>query len=127
MTCRRCRDAVSALLDDEQLPEDDFVIRNHLPRCAACRAAAERAREITLMARSWRADPPPDTPPDFLAALLAASAVPEERFGPTPNGAPCAVDHPHLHPVGNAACGCAPGCRCGCQEGKRCQCGHTAA
>lgn len=135
MTCRRCRDAVSAMLDGEQLPEDDFVIRNHLPRCAACRAAADRAREITLLARSWRAaDASPDPLPDLTAALLAAAAERGDRSGAdgdadlrAGDGPSCAVGHEHLRPVGTTSCGCLPGCRCGCQEGKQCRCGHAAA
>lgn len=134
MTCQRCRDAVSALLDGEQLPEDDFVVRNHLPRCAACLAAARRAREITLLARSWRTEALPDASPDLLATLLAAPTDPVvgsgadgDPGGRAGEGPSCAVDHGHLRPVGNAACGCVPGCPCGCQEGKQCHCGHVAA
>ena len=103
MTCQRCRDAVSALLDGEQLPEDDFVVRNHLPRCAACRAAARRAREITLLARSWRSEALPDASPDLLATLLAAPTDPfvgsradGDSGGRAGAGPSCAVDHGHL-------------------------------
>ena len=125
MTCQHCRDAVSAMLDGEQLPEDEFVVRHHLPRCADCRAAAHRAREITLMARSWRTDPVPDPASDLLEVLLGATADPGP--GSAGDGPTCAGDHGHLRPVGNAACGCAAACSCGCQQGKQCQCGHAVA
>ena len=115
MTCQRCRDAVSAMLDGEQLPEDEFLIRNHLPRCSECRAAARRFQEITVLARSWRTDPAADSAPDLLEVLLDASTRPS-----------CA-GRPHLRTVGNAACGCAAGCSCGCQVGGQCRCVHTAA
>jgi anti-sigma factor RsiW len=118
MTCRRCREAVSAMLDGEQLPEDEFLVRTHLPRCAECRAAADRMREITGAVRSWPDEPVPD-----LAALVAALAEPAAEV---PAGSCCAGSHGRLRAVGNAACGCVAGCGCGCQDGKRCACAHAA-
>jgi hypothetical protein len=106
--CQRCREAVSASLDGEDVPRDRMIIDNHLAHCAACRRFAVAARELHGLTRDWADDADP-------AAVDLRIDVPV-----------CATGRPHLRPVGNATCGCSPDCSCGCQHGNACRC-HAAA
>jgi predicted anti-sigma-YlaC factor YlaD len=74
MRCDRSRELVSALLDGETSSRTDDL-RQHLDRCAACRAWATRAESLH---RSLRLQPAPEVP-DLTAAILRARAIDERR------------------------------------------------
>ena len=90
MTCADCREALSARLDDEELPGERSEVDAHLAGCADCRRYAERAARVTRLARTGLVEPVPDlvasvrhavpAPPRIrweavLRALLAAIGV----------------------------------------------------
>ena len=100
MGCQRWREAISAGLDGEATGAESAEVDAHLRRCADCRAAQERAEQVTRMARDFAVDPGPG----WHAVLLAA-----------------------IERGRRSACGCAPTCSCGCQSGGRCRCGPQVA
>lgn len=108
---------MSASLDGEGRPEDSFVL-DHLRRCGECR---EVARRLAWLHEALRV--PVRTP-----GVDLAEVVPVGHDGGEPAPRPCcAGTESALYVVGNAACGCTPGCGCGCQDGRRCRCGHEVA
>src|SRR5882757_9496942 len=60
MRCADCREALSARLDDEELPEERAEVDAHLAGCADCRRYAERAAHVTRLARTELVEPIPD-------------------------------------------------------------------
>lgn len=60
MTCADCREALSARLDDEELPDERAGVDAHLAGCADCRRYAERAAHVTRLARTGLVEPVPD-------------------------------------------------------------------
>lgn len=100
MDCERCREAVSARLDDEDTGADDAAVDAHLAACAACRVAADRAAHVTRLVRTR----PVESAPSVVDRVMPAwrAAVP-------------------------TACGCGAQCGCGCQDGGACRCSHRAA
>jgi predicted anti-sigma-YlaC factor YlaD len=80
MRCEDCREAISARLDGEELPDGapgadaDAAVDRHLDGCAECRDFAERAAYVTRLARIRPAEPTPDLLPGILAALDADRA-----------------------------------------------------
>jgi predicted anti-sigma-YlaC factor YlaD len=60
MRCADCREALSARLDDEELPEERAEVDGHLAGCADCRRYAERAAHVTRLARTGLVEPVPD-------------------------------------------------------------------
>ncbi|ALE85833.1 hypothetical protein XF36_24055 [Pseudonocardia sp. HH130629-09] len=115
--CERCREAVSASLDGEDRPQDSFVL-DHLRRCPDCRVVADRLMQLHEAFRCQE----PVSGVDLSAGLLAARAGGVRASRPC-----CAGTGAVLYVVGNAACGCIPGCACGCQDGTRCRCSHEVA
>jgi len=76
MTCADCREALSARLDDEELPEQRAEVDAHLAGCADCRRYAERAAHITRLARTELVEPVPDV----VAAVRHAVPGPPARM-----------------------------------------------
>jgi predicted anti-sigma-YlaC factor YlaD len=71
MNCEAAHEAVSALLDGEQLNVGRSELESHLARCAACREWREDAHEVTRRARLAAARPVP-TPDESLFAAVGA-------------------------------------------------------
>ncbi len=74
MRCEHYREAISARMDGEDVPElgtpseADAAVEEHLAGCAGCRAYADRAAHVTRLARIRPAEPGPDLLPGVLAA-----------------------------------------------------------
>jgi predicted anti-sigma-YlaC factor YlaD len=60
MDCAACREAISALLDDEDPGIDPTLVEAHLAGCAACRAFAAQAGRLHGWLRLQPAEPVPD-------------------------------------------------------------------
>jgi predicted anti-sigma-YlaC factor YlaD len=75
MNCEACREAISALLDNEDPRIDPALVQAHLAACAACRADTAQASRLQRWARLRPAEPVPD----LTSAILA-------RIGPTEPG-----------------------------------------
>jgi predicted anti-sigma-YlaC factor YlaD len=60
MDCTACREANSALLDDEDPGIDPTLVEMHLAGCAACRAFAVQAGRLHRWLRLQPAEPVPD-------------------------------------------------------------------
>ena len=73
--CDACREAISALLDNEDPGVDLTLVEAHLTSCAACRADAARATRLQRWLRRGPTEPVPDLTPAILA-----------RIGPTEPG-----------------------------------------
>jgi predicted anti-sigma-YlaC factor YlaD len=67
MDCDACREAISALLDDEDPGIDPTLVEAHLAACPACRAHVTQAGRL----QSWLRLRPPDPVPDRTPAILA--------------------------------------------------------
>jgi len=76
MTCADCREALSARLDDEELPEERAAVDAHLEGCPDCRRYAERAAHVTRLARTSLVEPVPD----LVAAVRHAVPGPPARL-----------------------------------------------
>lgn len=74
MRCEDYREAISARMDGEDVPElgtpaeVDAAVEEHLAGCAGCREYADRAAHVTRLARIRPAEPGPDLLPGVLAA-----------------------------------------------------------
>jgi predicted anti-sigma-YlaC factor YlaD len=85
MDCDACREAISALLDDEDPGTDPALVEAHLGSCAACRAHAAQVTRLNGWLRP--AEPVPDLTPAILARIGQAGpssgrgAWPEARLG----------------------------------------------
>jgi predicted anti-sigma-YlaC factor YlaD len=75
MDCDACREAISALLDNEDPGIDPALVETHLDGCAACRAHVAQASRLQGWLRRRPAEPVPDLTPAILA-----------RIGPTGPG-----------------------------------------
>jgi predicted anti-sigma-YlaC factor YlaD len=75
MNCEACREAISALLDNEDPGIDPALVQAHLAACAACRAATTQASRLQRWLRLRPTEPVPDLTPAILA-----------RIGPTEPG-----------------------------------------
>jgi predicted anti-sigma-YlaC factor YlaD len=75
MNCEACREAISALLDNEDPGIDPTLVQAHLAACAACRADTTQASRLQRWLRLRPAEPVPDLTPAILA-----------RIGPTEPG-----------------------------------------
>ena len=75
MNCEACREAISALLDNEDLGIDLTLVEAHLAACAACRADMTQASRL----QRWLRRRPAEPVPDLIPAILA-------RIGPTQPG-----------------------------------------
>jgi predicted anti-sigma-YlaC factor YlaD len=75
MTCADCREALSARLDDEGLPEEQAEVDAHLAGCPDCRRYGERAAQVTRLARTSLVEPVPD----LIAAVRHAVPGPPAR------------------------------------------------
>jgi predicted anti-sigma-YlaC factor YlaD len=75
MNCEACREAISALLDNEDPGIDPTLVQAHLAACAACRADTTQASRLQRWLRLRPAEPVPDLTPAILA-----------RIGPTKPG-----------------------------------------
>ena len=76
VNCERAREAISALLDDEEPAIDRRALDEHLQTCAGCRRWRSAAHEVTRNARlepARRATVPSD---ELVAAVLAQSRPP---------------------------------------------------
>jgi predicted anti-sigma-YlaC factor YlaD len=71
MDCKACREAISALLDDEDPGTDPTLVDAHLVGCAACRADAAQASRL----QGWLR--PAEPVPDLTRAILARIAQTE--------------------------------------------------
>jgi hypothetical protein len=58
--CTACREAISALLDDEDPGIDPTLVKAHLAGCAACLAFAAQAGRLRGWLRLQPAEPVPD-------------------------------------------------------------------
>lgn len=76
MLCADARDAISARLDDEELPGEAAALDAHLDGCAGCRLYVDRAAHVTRLTRTRAVEPVPD-----LVAAVAAAAPPAPRRG----------------------------------------------
>jgi predicted anti-sigma-YlaC factor YlaD len=79
MDCPACREAISALLDDEDPGTDPALVEAHLAGCAACRTDAGQASRL----QGWLRRRPTEPVPDLTAAILArvGQAEPGSRQG----------------------------------------------
>jgi predicted anti-sigma-YlaC factor YlaD len=75
MNCEACREAISALLDNEDPGIDPTLVQAHLATCAACRAETTQASRL----QRWLRLRPAESVPDLTPAILA-------RIGPTEPG-----------------------------------------
>jgi predicted anti-sigma-YlaC factor YlaD len=75
MNCEACREAISALLDNEDPGIDPTLVQAHLAHCPACRAETTQASRLQRWLRLRPAEPVPDLTPAILA-----------RIGPTEPG-----------------------------------------
>jgi predicted anti-sigma-YlaC factor YlaD len=75
MNCEACREAISALLDNEDPGIDPTLVQAHLAACAACRAATAQTGRLQRWLRRRSAESVPDLTPAILA-----------RIGPTEPG-----------------------------------------
>jgi predicted anti-sigma-YlaC factor YlaD len=75
MNCEACREAISALLDNEDPGIDPALVQAHLAHCPACRAATTQASRLQRWLRLRPTEPVPDLTPAILA-----------RIGPTEPG-----------------------------------------
>jgi predicted anti-sigma-YlaC factor YlaD len=75
MDCDACREAISALLDNEDPGIDPTLVEAHLAACPACRAHVAQASRLQGWVRRRPAEPDPDRTPAILA-----------RIGPTRPG-----------------------------------------
>jgi predicted anti-sigma-YlaC factor YlaD len=75
MNCEACREAISALLDNEDPGIDPTLVQAHLAHCPACRADTTQASRLQRWLRLRPAEPVPDLTPAILA-----------RIGPTEPG-----------------------------------------
>jgi predicted anti-sigma-YlaC factor YlaD len=67
MDCPACREAISALLDDEDSGIDPALVEAHLAGCAACRADTAQAGRL----QGWLGRRPTEPVPDLTSAILA--------------------------------------------------------
>jgi predicted anti-sigma-YlaC factor YlaD len=87
MDCNACREAISALLDNEDPGVDLTLVEAHLGDCATCRAHAAQATRLHSWLRLRPAEPVPDLAPAILARIGQAGprsgrgARPEARLG----------------------------------------------
>jgi len=79
MDCKACREAISALLDNEDPGVDPTLVEAHLVGCAACRADAAQASRLHGWLRLRPAEPVPDLTPAILARI--AQTEPSPRRG----------------------------------------------
>jgi predicted anti-sigma-YlaC factor YlaD len=77
MDCKTCREAISALLDNEDPGVDPTLVEAHLVGCAACRADAAQASRLHGWLRLRPAEPVPDLTPAILARI--ARTEPSQR------------------------------------------------
>lgn len=77
MLCADARDAISARLDDEELPGEAAALEAHLDGCAGCRQYVDRAAHVTRLTRTRAVEPAPD----LVAAVLAAAPSRPRRIG----------------------------------------------
>jgi predicted anti-sigma-YlaC factor YlaD len=75
MDCDACREAISALLDNEDPGIDPTLVEAHLAACPACRAHVAQATRL----QGWLRLRPAEPVPDLTSATLA-------RIGPTGPG-----------------------------------------
>jgi predicted anti-sigma-YlaC factor YlaD len=75
MNCEACREAISALLDNEDPGIDPALVQAHLAACAACRADTAQTSRL----QRWLRLRPAEPVPDLTKAILA-------RIGPTEPG-----------------------------------------
>jgi predicted anti-sigma-YlaC factor YlaD len=75
MDCDACREAISALLDNEDPGIDPTQVEAHLDGCAACHAHVAQASRL----QGWLRRRPAEPVPDLTRAILA-------RIGPTGTG-----------------------------------------
>jgi predicted anti-sigma-YlaC factor YlaD len=75
MNCEAYREAISALLDNEDPGIDPTLVQAHLAACAACRADTTQASRLQRWLRLRPAEPVPDLTPAVLS-----------RIGPTEPG-----------------------------------------
>ncbi|NMH96257.1 zf-HC2 domain-containing protein [Pseudonocardia acidicola] len=79
MECAECREALSALLDGEELPGEEQEIDVHLEECSECWTFADRAAHVTRLTRTRVAE----QTPDVVAAVLAAAPPPRTPWWPS--------------------------------------------
>jgi len=78
--CETAREAISALLDNEDVGADPRELEDHLLGCAECRAWQARAHQVTRNARLEPARPV-TVPADELVAAVLAHSRPPRRPG----------------------------------------------
>ena len=78
MRCEDCRHAISARLDGELDARDADPLDAHLVGCARCRRFADRAAQVTRVARTRVAEPIPDL---VTGVLEAATPTRREHSG----------------------------------------------
>jgi predicted anti-sigma-YlaC factor YlaD len=83
ISCERCRDAVSAALDDEGLGASAAVVHSHLAECAGCRAFESDARLLHRAVRVTPAPAVPDLTPRILGAIGDVQPAPKNGGVPT--------------------------------------------
>lgn len=77
MLCADARDAISARLDDEELPGEAAALDAHLSGCAGCRRYLDRAAHVTRLTRTRVVG----AGPDLVAAVVAAAPPVPRRTG----------------------------------------------
>ncbi len=77
MLCADAREAISARLDDEELPGEVVALDVHLAGCVDCRHHVDRAAHVTRLTRTRAVE----AAPDLVAAVLAAAPPPPRRTG----------------------------------------------
>jgi predicted anti-sigma-YlaC factor YlaD len=69
MRCELCREALSALLDDEDTGVDLHLVDRHLAGCVACRAHERGLGDLHRASRVRQAEPVPDLSGAILARI----------------------------------------------------------
>jgi predicted anti-sigma-YlaC factor YlaD len=69
MDCTACREAISALLDNEAPGSDPALVQAHLAGCAACRGDAAQASRLQGWLRRLPTEPVPDLTPAILGRV----------------------------------------------------------
>lgn len=81
ISCERCRNAVSAALDDEDIGASAAAVHAHLVECADCRTFEADARLLHRTVRVTPAPAVPDLTPRILGALGDVEAEPASSNG----------------------------------------------
>ncbi|MGH3985116.1 MAG: zf-HC2 domain-containing protein [Pseudonocardiaceae bacterium] len=112
MDCTECREAISAELDGEGSAAERRVIAAHLATCVVCRWFADKAAQVTTLARTAIVAQPPDVTSKLLFSLSGMATVLQaltelDRDSTTCAAAMMALDGADMASATRAALDCA--------------------